>query len=149
MATRQGTGSTRGFVRTALLVSLLGAGYLAWLLSDVGSPRAEVVVGELVFVAAPLYAAWSCWGAHRRDHATHTAWWWLTVGCLTWAVGSVTFATYQVVLGRVPIPSLADVGYVRYAVPVALGIMRFRMAGASGRAGGRAWTASSSPAACC
>ena len=113
-------------MRTALLVSLLGAGYLAWLLSDVGSPRAEVVVSELVFVAAPLYAAWSCWGAHRRDHATHTAWWWLTVGCLTWAVGSVTFATYQVVLGRVPpIPSLADVGYVGYAVPVALGIMRF------------------------
>ncbi len=113
-------------MRTALLVSLFGAAYLAWLLSDVGSPRAEVVVSELVFVAAPLYAAWSCWGAHRRDHATHTAWWWLTVGCLTWAVGSVTFATYQVLFGSVPpIPSLADVGYVGYAVPVALGIMRF------------------------
>ncbi len=126
MAAWQGTGSTRGFVRTALLVSLLGAAYLAWLLSDIGSARAEVVVSELVFVAAPLYAAWSCWGAHRRDHATHAAWWWLTIGCLTWAVGSVTFATYQLLLGTVPpIPSLADIGYVGYAVPVALGIMRF------------------------
>ena len=111
--------------------SLLGALYLAWLLSDVGSPRAEVVVSDLVFVAAPLFAAWTCWGAHRRDHAAHTAWWWLSVGCLTWAAGSALSPTTRWSSDEVPpIPSLADLGYVGYALPVALGIMRFpRIAG--------------------
>ena len=126
MATRQVTGATRGFVRTALLVSLFGAAYLAWLLSDVGSPRAEVVVSELVFVAARCTPPGPA-GEHTAvADATHTAWWWLTVGCLTWAVGSVAFATYQVLFGRCPRSRRWPTsGYVGYAVPVALGIMRF------------------------
>ena len=93
---RGGAGTARGFARTAVAASALGVLFLLWLLSDLGSPRAETVVSDLVFVVAPLFSAWTCWQAHRRevdrDADGHTPWWWLSVGCLTWAVGSALFA---------------------------------------------------------
>ena len=118
--------SARGFTRTAAVTLALGCLFLFWLVSDLVPPRTEVLVSDLVFVAAPLFGAWSCWRAHRRDRDRHSAWWWIAVGCLTWAAGSAVFAYYEVVLGRVaPIPSPADLGYVGYAVPVAVGLLRF------------------------
>ncbi len=126
VAARGGAGPSRGFARTAVAASTLGALFLLWLLSDLGSPRTRAAVSDLVFVAAPLFAAWTCWRAHRRDRSRHSGWWWLSVGCLTWAAGSVLFAFHQVSYGEVPsIPSPADLGYVGYALPVAVGILRF------------------------
>ena len=128
---RSGTaGTARGFARTAVVASALGVLFLLWLLSDLGSPRVETVVSDLVFVVAPLFPAWTCWQAHRReagrDAGGYTPWWWLSVGCLTWAGGSALFAFHQVTFGEVPpIPSLADLGYVGYALPVAVGVLRF------------------------
>jgi len=108
------------------VTAALGAAFLLWLLSDLGGPRTRAVVSDLVFVAAPLFPAWTCWRAHRRERGRHTGWWWLSAGCLTWAAGSVLFAFHQVVVGGVPsIPSPADLGYVGYALPVAIGILRF------------------------
>ena len=130
VARRGEAGSTRGFARTAVAASALGVLFLLWLLSDLGSPRTETVVSDLVFVVAPLFSAWTCWEAHRREVGRgavgHTPWWWLSAGCLTWAVGSALFAFHQVAFDEVPpIPSLADLGYVGYALPVAIGILRF------------------------
>lgn len=49
--------STRAFWSAAALSALLGAGYLLWLRSDVGSPRLRTGVSDLVFILAPLAAA--------------------------------------------------------------------------------------------
>ena len=145
---RGGAGTARGFARTAVPASALGVLFLLWLLSDIGSPRVETVVSDLVFVVAPLFSAWTCWQAHRReagrDAAGHTPRWWLSVGCLTWAGGSALFAFHQVTFDEVPpIPSLADLGYVGYALPVAVGILRFPRSPGSvwsrWRAGWTAW----------
>ena len=127
--------SAQVFTRTAAATLALGCVFLLWLVSDVGSPHTEVLVSDLVFVVAPLFAAWTSWQAHRRDRDGHTGWWWISMGCLTWAAGSAYFAGYQVVMDRVaPIPSLADVGYVGYAVPVAIGVLCFP------RAPGNLWS---------
>src|SRR6478672_9769380 len=96
VAARGGAGSSRGFARAVVVTAVLGAAFLLWLLSDLGGPRTRAVVSDLVFVAAPLFPAWTCWRAHRRDRGRHTGWWWLSAGCLTWAAGSVLFAVHQV-----------------------------------------------------
>ena len=130
-----GAGSSRGFTRTGVVASALGALFLLWLLSDLGGPRTRTVVSDLVFVAAPLFPAWTCWRAHRRDGSRHTGWWWLAAGCLTWAAGSALFAYHELAYGEVPrIPSPADLGYIGYALPVAVGILRFP------RAPGTVWS---------
>jgi len=89
---REVAGTARGFARAAVAASALGVLFLLWLLSDLGSPRVETIVSDLVFVVAPLFPAWTCWQAHRRevgrDAGGYTSWWWLSVGCLTWAAGS-------------------------------------------------------------
>ena len=100
MAEQRHDESSRGFTRTASATLALGCAFLLWLVSDVGSPRAEVLVSDVVFLVAPLFAAWTCWRAHRRDRRpAHTGWWWISMGCLTWAAGSLCYLGYQVVLG--------------------------------------------------
>jgi diguanylate cyclase (GGDEF)-like protein/PAS domain S-box-containing protein len=132
---RRGESSTRGFTYAAAAALAAAGVFLLWLVSDLASRRTEAIVSDLVFVAAPLFAARTCWGAHQRDRDRHTGWWWISMGCLTWAAGSTVFAYYEVALGRVaPIPSLADLGYVGYALPVAVGILRFP------RASGNVWS---------
>ena len=54
-----GAGSSRGFTRTAVVASVLGTIFLLWLLSDLGGPRTQTVVSDLVFVAAPLFPTWT------------------------------------------------------------------------------------------
>ena len=126
MAETQGEASARRFALTALSASLVGVLYLLWLVGDLGPTDVEAMVSELVYVVAPLFAAWACWRAHRRDRHRHNAWWWLTAGCLTWSAASVVFMTHHVVLGAVaPIPSLADIGYLGYGLPMAVGLLRF------------------------
>ncbi len=118
-------GSTRSFARAGVVTTLVGAAYLGWLAGDLGGARTDMLVSDLVFVVTPVVAAGSCWRAHRRDRDRHAAWLWLMVGCLTWAFGSVTYAAYQLLVGQVaPIPSPADVGYIGYAVAVAVGVLR-------------------------
>ena len=122
--------------RTALVVAATASGvYLLWLLTGLGSERLRAAVSDLVFVAAPAGAGYACLLGHRLRGGRHHAWAWLAGGCWTWALGSLVFAIYELGLGvRTPFPSAADVFYIGYAVPVAIGITRFP------RAEGSAWS---------
>ena len=114
------------FVLEAALIGALGATFLVWLMLDVAGPDLKLAVSDAVFVVAPLLAALACWSAHRRDRDRHTGWWWLSVGCLIWTAGSLAWAFQELLLGQLnPFPSVADIGYVGYAVPVAIGVARF------------------------
>ena len=102
------------------------AGFFTWLSVNVGTPYTRRIVSDLVFIAAPLAAAVSTWAAHRRRRERHSGWAWICAGCLTWAAGSITWAVYELILGQVsPFPSFADLGYVLYAIPIAIGTTRF------------------------
>lgn len=127
-------GQQQGFRRAVMVAGACTALYLGWLVGGLGTPDLRIVVSDLMFVVAPLLAARACWSAHRARGGRHPGWAWVAAGCLIWAFGSVAFAFYELVLGVTsPFPSVADVGYVLYAVPVAIGITRFP------RAAGSAW----------
>ncbi len=119
--------------RTALVVAATATGiYLLWLLLGVGSERLRGAVSDLVFVAAPAGAGYACLLGHRLRGGRHHAWAWLAAGCWTWALGSLVFAVYE--LGRgvpTPFPSPADLFYIGYVVPVAIGMTRFPRAEAT------------------
>jgi diguanylate cyclase (GGDEF)-like protein len=122
-ATRRPEQRYRAAVALAVLSVLL---FGLWLAAGAGSAGTRRLVSDLVFVAAPAVAAVSCWRAHRVRHGRHTAWAWLAAGCLTWAAASVVWTVYETVLvAPSPFPSLADVGYIGYALPIAIGIARF------------------------
>jgi diguanylate cyclase (GGDEF)-like protein/PAS domain S-box-containing protein len=124
----------RAYRRAVVVAGTLTAVYLVWLGSELGSARVRIVVSDLMYVVAPLLAARACWAAHRARRGRHTGWAWVATGCLVWAFGSVAFTFYELVLDQTaPFPSVADLGYVLYAVPVAIGITRFP------RVGGTAW----------
>ena len=100
--------------------------FVAWLAADLGSATTRRGVSEVVFVLAPLVAAHSCRKAHHKRGGRHAGWRWLTIGCLVWAAASAVYAVYDVGFDRpAPFPSPADLGYIGYAVPVAVGVMNF------------------------
>jgi diguanylate cyclase (GGDEF)-like protein/PAS domain S-box-containing protein len=108
----------------AVLVVLSALG--TWLATNHATLHTREVVSDLAFVAAPLVAAASCWSASRRDSAWRAGWRWVGVGCLSWAAGSIVWATYELLLGSyAPFPSLADIPYIFYSVPLVVGLLRF------------------------
>jgi diguanylate cyclase (GGDEF)-like protein/PAS domain S-box-containing protein len=113
--------------RVAVLLALTACAlFVGWLTTDEGSAATRRGVSEVVFVLAPLVAAASCRKAHRKRGGRHAGWRWLAIGCLVWAAASTIYAYYDFVLGRpAPFPSPADLGYLGYAVPVAIGVMSF------------------------
>ena len=129
---RRAVHELRGGWGAVALAAVSMAAYAAWLLSDVGTARTRMAVSDAIFVIAPLIATRSCWVAHRVSRARHSAWAWLAAGCLTWATASLVWAVYELVLGQTaPFPSWADLGYVGYAIPVAVGVSRFPRSPAS------------------
>ena len=119
-------GLARRYPPFVAVAALAVAAFLTWLSTDVGSPYTRLVVSDLVFIVAPLVAAASTFAAHRRRRERHSGWAWICAGCLTWAFGSVTWAVYELGLGEIsPFPSFADLGYVLYAIPMAVGLSRF------------------------
>src|SRR3954447_15174251 len=112
--------------RAALLWTAVAAAVFgAWLTSGVGSDHTRRLVSDLVFVVAPLVAAHSCWRARGLRRGRHSGWRWIMAGCLLWAAGSAVWTGYLLLGHPAPFPSLADLAYVGYAVPVAVGVTRF------------------------
>lgn len=112
------------------VVAALLAGYLLWLVLDLGSASVRNGVAHVVAVGVPLVAAGACWRAHRLRAGRHTAWWWLAVACGTWSAGALSRAVLAVGTHAAgSFPSLADVGQLGFAVPATLAMLRFPRSG--------------------
>ena len=123
----------RRFRASVVLATFVAVTYLAWTVTGLGSAHTRVVVSDLVLCAAPGLATAACWEAHRLRGGRHTAWFWFTLACLIWSAGAVAWAVLELVLGRhTPFPSVADLAFVAFAVPVAIGLTRFPQAAGSG-----------------
>ncbi len=139
MTSTEGASATamRGYAREAGLGLLVVVGFLLFLLPHGPGGHTRALVSDAVLVLAPLVAAAACRGADRRRQGRHRAWAWLGAGCLTWALGAVGWAGHLLLVGGPPpMPSLADVACIGYAIPVAVAIFRFprsRRTGWSGR----------------
>ena len=83
-------------------------------------------VGNLGQLLASLVAAGACWRAARRGGPERRAWTLLSVSMLMWSTAALIWFSYGVTRDHVyPFPSVADLGFVLYAVPAAAALMAF------------------------
>lgn len=106
---------------TAVLVAVVGVVCAR----DSGSSAAQTV-GDFGILLAAATAALSCaWAAYKAS-AERTAWRLLSVSATVYALAMAVFATYGVSRDHVyPFPSLADAGFVGYAIPAAAALFCF------------------------
>jgi hypothetical protein len=95
-----------------------------WLVLNDAGPELRRAVGDLAMVASSAGAAVCCLVAARRRDAWAPAWRWMGISALVWCAGAAVWAYYGIVLDREPFPSLADVGFVGWALPAAVGLVQ-------------------------
>ncbi|HLF16741.1 MAG TPA: HAMP domain-containing sensor histidine kinase, partial [Candidatus Thermoplasmatota archaeon] len=99
--------------------------FALWVDREWGGADATLWMVDLVSLAAPLAAAGACWHRARRDEGhRRQAWRLVAIGCLSWALGQVVWAWYELARGlEVPNPSLADLGYLAFIPAMAAALV--------------------------
>ncbi|WP_318779136.1 MULTISPECIES: response regulator [unclassified Arthrobacter] len=103
------------------LVMLIG-GYLT---ANSGTPMAQNI-GNLSLLAFSLAAAISCAAGARRDQESARAWWLLATAMLVWFSGILAWTYFGITRDHLyPFPSIADLGFVGYAIPATAALFLF------------------------
>ena len=99
--------------------------FAAFLWATSGTPLAKRTSDVVVAVGA-FVAAWTCARASRRGRPDSRGWRLIAVGAFVWFGGMVIWAIYGVTRDfAYPFPSVADLAWVGYSIPIALGLLRF------------------------
>jgi len=106
---------------TALAAAAVLLAFLAWMLLLPQGEPPTVVLSDSVTVTASAFAGMACARTGLRSQGRlRRGWLLLGAGMLSWSLGELIWAYYEIVLGHaVPFPSLADIGYLGM-VPLAL-----------------------------
>jgi hypothetical protein len=119
-------GANRRFCLTVWLFAVVTMVFLAWVSLSIGGAQtadAVDVIGELV---AALVAAAACTAAARLQRRGRAGWGFLAASSLAWACGEAVWSYYDLVRGvAVPIPSLADVGFLAAVPLTVVGLLAF------------------------
>ena len=87
-------------------------------------------VGDVAIMVAVVLAGLVCARAARRSGPDARGWALLTVGMSVWAAGNAMWTYYGFTRDHVyPFPSLADLGFIGYSLPVAAGLLAFPRVG--------------------
>jgi len=126
-AARPGPGQARSPVARLVWQGAAAGGLLVawwiWLRLGHAEESSRRAVSDVGVVFAPAVAGWCGLRVARRAPEAARAWRWLAAGCGTWALASVVWVVYELALGRLaPFPSYADVGYIGYVIPMAVGL---------------------------
>jgi two-component system sensor histidine kinase/response regulator len=90
-----------------------------------GTDEAKTV-SDLVLAAGALVAGGACARAASRQGPDARGWRLLAVAAIVWAAADVVWTVYGITRDHAcPFPSVADIGFVGYAIPVALGLLSF------------------------
>jgi diguanylate cyclase (GGDEF)-like protein/PAS domain S-box-containing protein len=117
---------TRAFNVAALACGVMLVLFTGWLSTGGHAARTDAAVSDAAFVLTPAFAAITCLFGARRDVANRRAWLLLSLAFAFWTAASVYWGYHGVVLEKqLGVPSLADLGYVGYAVPAVLGLSAF------------------------
>jgi diguanylate cyclase (GGDEF)-like protein/PAS domain S-box-containing protein len=118
-----------GAFSTIVFTAVAGSWLLAatWLLAGNGDPATRLLVADLVppvldFGAAALLLLAAQRAATRR--AT-IAWTMVGISMVVYGLGDLLYAWFEVGLGEVPFPSLADVAYTAYYPIVVVALLSF------------------------
>lgn len=113
----------RGFTAAGLSVVV----FVAWTRLGIGGSVVVRAFDDLALLVAAGAAGVACLGRSRhaagRDRG---AWLLLSLSCLSWAAGQMTWAYYQDLLGQpTPFPSAADAGFVLSMPLAGWGVLQF------------------------
>jgi hypothetical protein len=111
----------RRYVRSVVGAVVATAAYTAWLALGVGGDTGVLYVSDLGTVLSAFAATVLCVRAGTGQAGRLRRFWWLLgAACGAWAVGEAIWSVYDLVLRKeVPVPSLADVGYLA-GIPLAV-----------------------------
>src|SRR5215218_6816954 len=111
--------------------------FLAWVQFGIGGETATKLFGNLIQAGTALVAAAACYSAARRKSygfgrawttSLHRAWRLLGSAALAWGLGQVVWTIHELRLpadATVPVPSLADVGYLSALPLLIAGVLAF------------------------
>jgi two-component system sensor histidine kinase/response regulator len=110
-------------VGAALFVALVFGGVFAL---GQGSAAADVF-GDFAVLLSAVIAAVCCFRASRGRGPDARGWLFMGIASAVWATAQGAEALSGVVLGKkYPFPSLIDVGYLSYAIPVIVALVMFK-----------------------
>ena len=110
----------------------LTAAIVAYTWRDTGSSTAQAV-GDLGILAAAVTAAGSCARAAFNSSEERPAWAMLAVAAIVYGLAQTIWTFYGLSRDhQYPFPSLADLGYIGYAVPAAAALFLFPRMGERG-----------------
>ncbi|MBP2215434.1 response regulator [Arthrobacter sp. CAN_C5] len=90
-----------------------------------GTPMAQSI-GNISLLAFSLAAAISCAAGARRDKDSAKAWWVLATAMLAWFGGMLAWTYFGITRDHLyPFPSIADLGFIGYAVPATAALFLF------------------------
>lgn len=115
-------------LKTRILLGIAAAAVSALTLMLLLTPRAPWLqsLGDLAQTSAAWIATVACLRAARRGGDTARAWAVMAVATGIWAAGVTAWTTYGLAFDHVyPFPSLADIGFVGYALPAAIALLLF------------------------
>jgi two-component system, sensor histidine kinase and response regulator len=90
-----------------------------------GTPSSQVV-GDFAILLSSLTAATSCALAARRRGKNARAWAFMALAVLIWSVGQALWTYFGLTLDHAyPFPSVADAGFLSYAIPATIALVSF------------------------
>jgi signal transduction histidine kinase len=108
--------------------------FLTWVGLGVGGTTVTKLISNLVQAAAALVAAWACFDAASRNPygfgrawtaSLHRAWRLLGSAALAWGLGQVVWTVLELRGGELPMPSLADAGFLTALPLLIAGVLAF------------------------
>jgi signal transduction histidine kinase len=125
----------RSFRLAAAAAAAVAVAFVVWVLLHLGGSGVTQAVDDIVVALVPLLAAGTCFHAARRapygfgrawTASLRRAWRLLGASALSWGLGQTVWAFLELVgKQEVPVPSLADVGFMA-ALPLAVaGVLAF------------------------
>jgi diguanylate cyclase (GGDEF)-like protein len=75
-------------------------------------------------LSAVLGIAYGVWWTNRVDRQMRNAWLFFMLAMVSWALGDVIWAYYELIVGEVPYPSIADIFYLSAYIFFFIGIIK-------------------------
>ncbi|MFI5491383.1 putative bifunctional diguanylate cyclase/phosphodiesterase [Actinoplanes sp. NPDC051859] len=126
---RRSPGAVRRWARLCVVVAVLTASFGVALSAGVGGPAVAKAISNFGLLAAAFCAAVTCLiRAATLRGRMRGAWGLVGLGVLSWAVGQGCAVRLDLLTGTVPLPSVADVGYLGMLVFATAGLFVFPVA---------------------
>lgn len=115
--------------KAAHVAAVAGAVFLAfvaWILSGVSQGAARAAIDDIVLLILTIPAAlFSAIAARSADGRLRMSWVAMAAALTAWGIGEAIWTYYELVLDRVPFPSVADAAYLMFPVGACVALLLF------------------------